>query len=224
MVVAEYSSDVPGLESLALQCLTNAPQFHIMFSHTVREKVYVFLMEDPFIYFAIFEEEFGRPQGFCFLQSVKDSFLKFVKSKSGRGKSNPMVNNLAPLCFQHDFSKVFCRLVLATTETVEVHSRSTSGGTLDSRSSGKKFVSVPLLGHSANKHSKKKKNENKLDVCDDDHLSREFSIALQKTGRHSAKKVWRRHVWIVLLIDFIVCCILFGIWLWICKGFKCIAG
>ncbi|XP_074281631.1 phytolongin Phyl2.2 [Silene latifolia] len=41
-------------------------------------------------------------------------------------------------------------------------------------------------------------------------------------GKQKAKKIWRRHVWIVLVLDLAVCLILFGIWLFVCRGFQCI--
>lgn len=43
-------------------------------------------------------------------------------------------------------------------------------------------------------------------------------------GRQKAKKIWRRHVWVVLILDLAVCLILFGIWLFVCRGFQCIEG
>lgn len=41
-------------------------------------------------------------------------------------------------------------------------------------------------------------------------------------GKQKAKRIWRRHVWIVLGLDLAVCLILFGIWLFVCHGFECI--
>lgn len=77
--------------------------------------------------------------------------------------------------------------------------------------------------------------ENKVDMFDDGGggvLSRDFSVSMAKgnglfagdVGQQKAKKVWKKHVWVVLTMDLIVCSILFGVWLWICRGFKCIDG
>lgn len=41
-------------------------------------------------------------------------------------------------------------------------------------------------------------------------------------GQHKAKRVWKKHVWVVLSLDLIVCSILFVTWLCICRGFKCV--
>ncbi|KAG7945353.1 hypothetical protein I3843_15G147800 [Carya illinoinensis] len=37
-----------------------------------------------------------------------------------------------------------------------------------------------------------------------------------------SKQIWRKHVWVVLLLDLFVCSVLFVIWLWVCGGFNCI--
>ncbi|XP_002516661.2 phytolongin Phyl2.2 [Ricinus communis] len=63
-------------------------------------------------------------------------------------------------------------------------------------------------------------------------VNREFSVSMHKNGggfymgdgRQKAKQIWRKHVWVVLILDLVICAVLFGIWLWICRGFKCIDG
>jgi hypothetical protein len=34
--------------------------------------------------------------------------------------------------------------------------------------------------------------------------------------------MWWRNVKLVLILDLVVCCVLFAIWLGICKGFNCV--
>ena len=70
---------------------------------------------------------------------------------------------------------------------------------------------------------KKKKRPNDapatLDVSDD-------AVSLKpQLHNHSnkAKHVWKKHVWVLLLLDLFVCAVLFVIWLWVCSGFKCMA-
>lgn len=41
-------------------------------------------------------------------------------------------------------------------------------------------------------------------------------------ARQLASRMWWRNVKLVLILDLVVCCILFAIWLGICKGFKCV--
>ncbi|OVA01075.1 Longin domain [Macleaya cordata] len=45
-----------------------------------------------------------------------------------------------------------------------------------------------------------------------------------KSSREYARRVWWRQVRIILAIDVVVCLVLFGIWLGICRGFSCISG
>jgi len=41
-------------------------------------------------------------------------------------------------------------------------------------------------------------------------------------ARHLASKMWWRNVKRVLILDLVVCCVLFAIWLGICRGFSCV--
>lgn len=41
-------------------------------------------------------------------------------------------------------------------------------------------------------------------------------------GRQVASRMWWRNVKLVLILDLVVCCVLFAIWLGICKGFNCV--
>ncbi|KAL5702090.1 hypothetical protein ACHQM5_027349 [Ranunculus cassubicifolius] len=241
MVLAEFNNGDQDLETLALQCLENIPHYHHSFSHTIRNRIYCFYIVDPFVYFGIFEEELGKIQAFQFLERVKTAFVKTSKKAVGKG-----LDHLKPRCFHEEFANTFRRL-LSSRELRSLKSPDVSvnqNGMLDSKLSGKKAISVPLLGNMSTKTKKKNKIpaeemmndgtrditiENKVDVLDEGNLTRDFSASMQKngsyighTGRHHARKMWRQQVWTVLLIDLVVCCILFGIWLFICKGFRCI--
>lgn len=244
VILAEFVSSMDqDLGGLALQCIGCTPPYHRTFSHTLANRIYAFLIEDPFVYFAIFDQQLGKDQGFQFLERVKVAFLKHSRKGLARGLSN-----LKPGCFQEDFTSVF-RKLLASKEFRSLKSPDASmlnpNGVLDSKLSAK-GISVPLLGNMNSKSKKKHKFpaadeevpraitrdiaiENKVDVSDDVNLTRDFSASLQKngsyighTGRHHAKKMWQRHVWTALSIDLVICCILFGVWLYICRGFQCI--
>lgn len=54
-------------------------------------------------------------------------------------------------------------------------------------------------------------------------LSLQNSASFRSKGQHLAQRMWWRNVRLVLIIDVVVCTILFGVWLGICSGFKCIA-
>ncbi|XP_077231801.1 SNARE-like superfamily protein [Tasmannia lanceolata] len=71
----------------------------------------------------------------------------------------------------------------------------------------------------------------KIDIAPESNQSGVSSISLQKSlsstrvrGQQLARRMWWRHVWIVLAIDAVVCLVLFGIWLGICRGFQCISN
>ncbi|KAL0403238.1 UNVERIFIED_CONTAM: Phytolongin Phyl2.2 [Sesamum radiatum] len=56
-VLAEFNSKDAALGEIAAKCLEVTPPFHAIFTHTVRSRTYTFLIEDPFVFFAIFDEK-----------------------------------------------------------------------------------------------------------------------------------------------------------------------
>ena len=74
-ILAKFNSVDPGLQTLALKCLEKAPALHWMFSHTIREQTYTFLLDEPhlFLYFDIFDEKMERSEALWFLNRVKES-------------------------------------------------------------------------------------------------------------------------------------------------------
>lgn len=256
-ILAEFNSRDADLATLASKCLEKAPLLHVNFSHTVRKKTYTFLMDDPFVYFSIYDESLENSEALSFLHSVKKAFDKIIISENVRSKENLNSHH-----FQGEFNPVFHQLLASlATEMMEGpqsplgHLKHGRSGSLDSPR-GKRIGSVPLLGGDSRSLKKKKKKlsnegngeckdglvENKVDFSKDANaivLSRDFSMSMHKGGmsmqkgglfgddtgqQQKAKRVWKRHVWVVLSLDLIVCCILFGVWLWICRGFKCIDG
>ncbi|KAL2542270.1 SNARE-like superfamily protein [Abeliophyllum distichum] len=249
MVLAEFNSKDERLGSIAGKCLEKTPPFHSTFSHTVRSQTYTFLIDDPFVYFAIFDEKLEKFEGLGFLRSVKEAFDKFFQGDLGKKRLERVTSH----CFQGELNPVFHRL-LGPGPELEVP----RGERLDQSSSlysGSGHLGRPNGDSSMNL---KKKNrffgdfkigsggikgkggvENKVDIAGEDNdrggilLSREFSVAMHKNGmysgelmgsnnHHKAKKVWKKQVWIVLSLDFFVCTILFAIWLCVCCGLKCI--
>ncbi|XP_059667249.1 phytolongin Phyl2.2-like [Cornus florida] len=248
-ILAEFNSVDADLGRIAAKCLEKTPPFHIIFSHTIRQRTYKFLIDDPFIYFAVFDENLDNSEGLVFLKCVQDAFIDIIES-------NP-INDLDSLhfhCFQGEFNPVFHQLLTPPLNFDAMHSprgvlKHSRSGSLESPK-GLKFGSVPLLRGDKFMGLKKKKKlniklnmetdgegedsvvSNRVDITDGGAgLSREFSVLMQKNGFYAvdsgtqrAKLVWKKHVWVVLSLDLIVCFILFGIWLWICRGFKCIDG
>ncbi|CAK9151602.1 unnamed protein product [Ilex paraguariensis] len=248
-ILAEFNSKDADLGALAAKCLEKTPAHHSIFSHTIRDKTYMFLLDDSFLYFAIFDENLDNSEGLSFLKSVKDAFNDIVQNNSVKKR----LDSLNSHCFQGEFNPLFHQLLASNSEFEAPGSprmvlKLNHGGSerFDSPR-GQKIGSLPLLGDVPKRLKKKKKrffgdsygetkDQNKVDVSSNDSsaggLTREFSVVLHKNvvfsgelGQHQkAKRVWKKHVWIVLSLDLIVCSLLFGIWLWICRGFKCING
>lgn len=242
IILAEINSKDADLGSLALKCLEKTPSLHTFFSHTIRNRTYTFLVENPFVFFAIFDEKVEKPDGLAFLKGVNGAFREVIERSFGKKR----LDKLHSHCFQGELNPVFHQLLDSNIDDVDEavgdldHGRCAS---LDSMK-GKKTGSMPLLDGAANSMKVKKKRllgqfkkrneemcERKVDVGDDGiRLSREFSVVMQKNGlihgegghQQKAKKVWKKQVWIVLSLDLIVCTILFIVWLCVCRGFKCI--
>ncbi|CAI9768154.1 unnamed protein product [Fraxinus pennsylvanica] len=249
-VLAEFNSKDEKLGSIAGKCLEKTPPFHSIFTHTVRSRTYTFLIDDPFVYFAIFDERLEKFEGLGFLRSAKETFHKFFQGDLGKKR----LDRVSSHCFQGEFNPIFHRLLGPGPEPeVPRGERFDESGSL---CSGSGHLGRPNGDSSMN--LKKKNNrlfgdfkigsggmkgrggvKKKVDIGaeDDDRdgiiLSRELSMVMHKNGMYSgelmgnhnhqkAKKVWKKQVWIVLSLDLFVCTILFIVWLCVCRGFKCI--
>ncbi|CAI9771999.1 unnamed protein product [Fraxinus pennsylvanica] len=246
-VLAEFNSRDESLGSIAAKCLEKTPPFHSTFTHTVRRQTYTFLIHDPFAYFAIFDENMENFEGLAFLRSVKEAFDVVYSGDLGKRK----LERLTSHCFQGEFSPVFHQLVGPGPEMdspgspvgrrlVQSGVLCSDSGSLRGRSNGDfgkrlfgEFKTGGGRGVKGRRHFEKKLNKDD----DDDHeggegigLSREYSIVMQKNGlysgelmgQHKAKTVWKKQVWVILSLDLFICAILFIVWLWVCRGFKCI--
>ncbi|VFQ77647.1 unnamed protein product [Cuscuta campestris] len=235
-VLAEFNSEDADLGSLAIKCLEKTPPFHSMYTHTVRGRSYAFLIENPFVYFAIFEEKMEKHDGLAFLRGVKEEFDVFLAEVSSAKKR---LEQAGSHCFQGEFNPVFHRLLASSMSETEEPPRSPrkmsheSTGSMDSLSCGCNMGTTPLFNEASNNLKKKNKKKRLLgENGDTAGLSRDFSVSMHKNsaaysgelGHQRAKRVWKRQVWVVLALDLIVCTMLFIVWLWVCRGFKCIDG
>ncbi|KDP42053.1 hypothetical protein JCGZ_03264 [Jatropha curcas] len=263
-ILTEFSSPKePGIESIAKQCVEKIPPHHSIFSHTIRKKTYTFLINDPFAYFVIFDEDLEKSESLWFLDRVKMAFEELTFS-------NPIedFDKLTSLCFQSKFSPFFREILSLDVDSVDSLmdvSREIRNPSLDS-TSGKRGVVRPLLLTPTNTMKKKKKRPlgcvggggcggsdvggeangdhhnlkeggvavmtNKINHVSDNG-NRDFSVSMTHKNvggfylgdsKQKAKQIWRKHVWVVLILDLVICAVLFGIWLWVCRGFKCIDG
>ncbi len=239
-ILSHYTKEL-GLESLVLQCLEKTPPYHSMFSHTIRRRTYTFLIQDPFVYFAIFNEDMEQSQGVWFLNRVKCAFEEVMEAGALKD-----FDKFSSHCLQKVCDPIF-------REAMALDLRMGNSSWSDSKDSwnlsldagiGMKVAMAPLLGSKPNKGLKKKKKrasdgevngdskdrslEKKVDVFDDvNGVCKDLSLPVQKVFANDGQKVkqvWRKHVWVVLLLDLFVCSVLFAIWLWVCRGLKCIEG
>ncbi|CAI0397456.1 unnamed protein product [Linum tenue] len=275
-ILAEFASPTaePGIEEIAHKCIGIAPPpHHTTFSQTAKKKTYTFLIDDPFVYFAVYHHDLAKLESSWFIDRVKISFLELIASNSVRD-----LENLTSLCFQAEFSPQF-REILALdldlgmdslTETTSKDSRNPSmdstkektvpllkkkkkrssgvcsiGGMEDKSSSGGghrrgKDGSGLSCGGMSDHGGKMMMNggggvlmgENRSVDGGGRNHAREFSVAMSpKSGglymlesRQKAKQMWRKHVWVVLTLDLVICAVLFFVWLWVCRGFTCIDG
>ncbi|KAK9145572.1 hypothetical protein Sjap_005475 [Stephania japonica] len=243
-VLAEFinSSSVDGdLETLGSQCLARYPQLHLSFSHTIRKRIYTFLIDDPFVFFAIIDEKLGKSTSFDLLECVKDVFFKILRSNSL--KSDEGFEDLSSYCFQDELEPVFASLIVRDCKMMPLRSLGEMFSSDDCRKNGvlvkKKRRSVeemtiPMM-KSDSGSNRETLIENGIDVVNGDDGRREFGVSAPKkvisNGCSSSssvglngRKMWRRHVWTVLVLDLVVCFGLFGVWLWVCKGFECLAN
>lgn len=220
-ILAEFNSRDADLATLALKCLAKTPNHHISFTHTVHNRSYTFLIECPFVYFAIYDSKLEYPEAITYLKSVRDAF-DIIYSNSEKYE-----HNFASHCFQGEFNPILHQL-LAENVDYETPFSARDREICEIGKSGD-FENSPMS--SLKKKKKRVGNgdsregflENKVDFLDGD-----FSVNRSENsfsgGSFKAKRVWKRHVWVILTLDLVLCLVLIGVWLWVCRGFKCIDG
>lgn len=204
--------EAADLRPLAARCLAASPPFHRLYTHTAAGRIYAFLIDEPLVFFAIADESLPRSDALLFLRRLRDA-----------ATATPFRRRIAgatPLCFQDELLPVLRRLVSpdnpppapppASPPSDAPLTAGTPSGSEDGRP--KKL---------SNKWRKKfwsDESESRMEIPPDSTHNADLGV-----GIRSARKLWRRHVWRVLLLDLIICCILFVIWLFVCHGFQCIA-
>ena len=178
--------------------------------------------------------------------------LKEVLNHLLKGMGNHNLHKFTPYCFQGELHPIFHKLMSESFDlgSLRLGSNGVHGigcpsdvsGLVSGPSKGRKIFSVPLLNPSKVGCKMKRlcgegmseSKESLVDSKDDfsdvgnvvDVKSREITspngVCYVDGGKQRAKRIWRRHVWIVLTLDLAVCLILFGIWLFVCRGFECI--
>lgn len=222
-ILYSYNSKGLELEALAALCLENSPPFHRWYFHTIGTRTFGYLMEGGCTYFAIVDPSLGTLEILQFLKHMRDGF-KRVSMNGFHGEVVPIIQQLIS-----SLQRMPRPATISVDESLEGNvssDGSTSGWT-------------PLLGNS--KHDKRKMKDKVVEThedCEDliDRVKINMppepvgSMSLQKSSSLTrtqapqvAQRLWWRHVKLVVAADIILCLVLFGVWLAVCKGFKCIS-
>ncbi|CAH8329059.1 unnamed protein product [Eruca vesicaria subsp. sativa] len=252
IVLAEFASkENPGIEEVALRCIENTPPHHSIFSHTVHKKTYTFSIDgDSFVYFAILNEAMEKHESFWVLNRLRSTVEDLVRG--GETLINPsrlcLQSKMDPV-FAEIVGGVDLELDMDLVGSPRSVARESRNPSIDS-SKGRRASLMPLLGKQLKALKKKNKRlhseddsssdvattmketeeKKKVDLCGNGNggvLRKELRNGLLTDHHHhrqKAKQMWKKHVWVVLMFDFCICAVLFGIWLWVCQGFQCVNG
>uniref|UniRef100_A0A6N2KAQ8 Longin domain-containing protein n=1 Tax=Salix viminalis TaxID=40686 RepID=A0A6N2KAQ8_SALVM len=205
-IVAEFSpGEESGIEIIGQRCIEKTPLNHSMFSHTTRSKTYTFLIDDPFAYFAIFDENLQKSEYLWEILALDADLVNALMEESSKDSRNPR-------CLDSTNGKgaVIRPLLPKPTKFLMMMKKKRPFG----EANGDRYGGD--LG-----------NNNKVNGVGD-HDNRGFPVSMmQKSGgfymgdgKQKPEQIWKKHVWVVLTLDLIVCAVLCGV----CRGFKCIDG
>lgn len=246
IVLAEHINPKENLADVGEECLEKVPPYHNQFTYTIKQRMFMFLIDGPFTYCAVVDEALGKGKSIWFLERVRDEFKLLIRSRCLDGMG------LEKMSLAYDFAGVFNQLVkpLVGIPQKEVDlnydcpdSRdgfvlSSSASARAENSHGGTNVGRPSLltanGHrdykAGKKHSKDQQviqvkeimmtNSGKaLDTCNSSDMD---PSVRRRMGRQMAAQMWWKNVKLVFILDLVVCCVLFAIWLGICGGFRCV--
>jgi hypothetical protein len=220
----------PQMEATAALCLENSPPHHRHYIHTSGPRSYAYLMADGHTFFAIIDPSVGNAGALQFLERVRDVFRKNASRNGFHDSLVPAVQRLV------------ASLEKMPHATFVLEECAERGGSNESSSCTSS--KVPLLGKSGSR-KEKKKSKDKLasagDGEDEHHGTRGVRIdvateevsgmSLERSSSQSrlrrqqpSRSLWMRHVKIIIIVDAVICLVLFAAWLAVCKGFQCVSG
>lgn len=248
--LAEYfNSKHEDLSALSVESLSKLPEFHNRFAYTMNKRMYMFLMEESFTYTAIVDEALGKGKGFGFLERVRDEFQLMLRA---RGLDAARLERNAMSADFEGVYKYLVKPLIGVPQKDLVEDPEVSSVEREDRGIGSPTqVGSPShheAGYQHHHHSNgngskggKKDDQNtkmkeimmtqtkpsKYNEGGGGNSSSDMEnggISTRKRGqaRNVASKMWWRNVKRVLLLDLVVCCVLFAIWLGICRGFSCV--
>ncbi|KAJ0267225.1 Phytolongin [Hirschfeldia incana] len=251
VVLAEFASkEETGIEDVALRCIENTPPHHSIFSHTVRKKTYTFSIDESFVYFAILDEAMEKHESFWLLNRLRSAVEDLVRGGETLTDPSPrcLQSKMDPVFAEIVGGGVDVDLDMDLVGSPRSVARESRNPSIDS-SKGRRASLIPLLGKQIKALKKKNKRSNTEDSDDvgtmvKETMSEKKKVDLCGNGnggvsrkelrngllidhhhhRQKAKQMWKKHVWVVLMFDFCICAVMFGIWLWVCEGFQCVNG
>ncbi|RLN05231.1 putative VAMP-like protein [Panicum miliaceum] len=219
----------PQMEATAALCLENSPAHHRHYIHTSGSRSYAYLMADGHTFFAIIDPSVGNVGALQFLERVRDVFRKNASRNGFHDSLVPAVQRLVASLEKMPHA------TFVLEESVERRGPNESSSCTSSK--------VPLLGKSGSR--KEKKSRDKLasagDGEDEHHGTRGVRIdvpaeevsgmSLERSSsqsrlrrRQPSRSLWMRHVKIIIIVNAVICLVLFAAWLAVCKGFQCVSG
>ncbi|KAK8939733.1 hypothetical protein KSP40_PGU019969 [Platanthera guangdongensis] len=223
------------LAALAATCLEASPHFHLLYTHTANRRIYAFLMSDRVLFFAIADDSLGRSTVLLFLHRLREATIHSALRRVISG--DPLPRH----CLQHELLPVIRRLVASfftRSPSKEEKPSPSPPHALPSpviSSTPPSSDSHLLTGDHRRKIKKERKKNprseevlgvslpgNELEVSVLDNAGDADLESGSSGGRKSLQRIWKQQVRLILVIDAVVCTLLFGIWLSVCKGFQCI--
>lgn len=238
-VLAAYTAGDAESEKWAAICLERAPPFHAHYFETVRSRIFAFLMDGDHVYFTITDEGLGKPGVLQFLVNVRNHFHQVVENGEAGGvglTSFSLREELVPVLQRliislESVSKVDDKYsVTAEPDPLVCHDKDDLKSTTNtpSQEKAKCVAEVKASVEDEENASSKGLAVNVVIDCDANGV-RPLGCSLQKSdnskvsAQQLARRKWWRHVWIVLIVDMVLCLILFGVWLRICHGIQCVS-
>ncbi|KAK3120836.1 hypothetical protein QOZ80_8BG0642390 [Eleusine coracana subsp. coracana] len=252
-VIYSYNSKDgdPATESLAALCLEHAPAHHRHFVHTSGSRTFAFLNNsvDGHTFSAIIDPCVGSAGALQFLERVRDVFRTANNNSHRNGLHDAMLVPAVQRLVASLEKMPHAAFVLDDENNVVADSNETSSTTTCTSSkvpllgkSGsrkekkkskdkakKKNVSSPGDGDDEQHHAGTRGGGVRIDMpptpAEGMSLERSTSQArLRSRQQQPSRSLWMRHVKIIIVVDAVICLILFAAWLAVCKGFQCVSG
>ncbi|GJN12660.1 hypothetical protein PR202_ga30955 [Eleusine coracana subsp. coracana] len=249
-VIYSYNSKDgdPAVESLAALCLEHAPSHHRHFVHTSGSRTFAFLnpaADGGHTFFAIIDPCVGSAGALQFLERVRDVFRTANNNSHRNGLHDsmlvPAVQRLVAslekmphaafvLDDENDSSASTC-----TSSKVPLLGKSGSRNEKKKKSKDKAKKKNNVLSpgdgddeqHAGTRGVRIDMPPTPAEGVGGGGMSLERSTSqarLRSRQQQPSRSLWMRHVKIIIVVDAVICLVLFAAWLAVCKGFQCVSG